>query len=268
MSNIVSRLKRKKIQEAVDQGRRMDGRSLSEYREFEIKPGILEKVEGSAEVKLGKTHIIIGVKTGEGTPYDDSPDEGVLIVNAEFTPVAHPTWEPGPPSDEAIELARVVDRGLRSAEILDMEDLAIITGEKVWLVFVDLFILNYDGNLIDASAAGALAALMNTSKPIYKIKKEKAELTEKTEKLNILKKPLAVTLAKIGDKFVVDPSADEEEVLDTRLTISLDEDNNIVSLQKSGSKGLTKEEFTQAMDIAVDKAEEIRKIVEESLNVE
>lgn len=266
-SNIVSRLKRKKIQQMIEQGSRMDGRALDEFRELTIKAGILEKVEGSAEVWLGKSHVLVGVKIGEGTPFEDTPDEGVLMVNSEYTPAAHPSWEGGPPGEDSIELARVVDRGLRSSELIDMKNLAITKGEKVQMIFIDLFVLNYDGNLIDASAAGALTALINANTPIYKTKKGKQEITEETEKLKILKKPVAVTIAKIGKEFIVDPTADEEEVLDARLTITLDEENNVVTLQKSGSAGLTKEELMKAMELAVTKSSEMRKVIEESTSV-
>ena len=93
-NNIVSRLKRKKIEEVLESGTRMDGRGLLDYRNLEIRTSFLEKSEGSSEVKLGKTHVVIGVKAGLGTPFEDTPEEGVLMVNAEYTPVAHSTWEP------------------------------------------------------------------------------------------------------------------------------------------------------------------------------
>jgi exosome complex component RRP42 len=86
-SNIVSRLKRKKILEVISTGNRMDGRALMDYRDFVINKKPLEKAEGSAEIWLGKTHVLVGVKAEIGKPFEDRPDEGVLIVNAEFTPV-------------------------------------------------------------------------------------------------------------------------------------------------------------------------------------
>ncbi|MFP3951624.1 MAG: exosome complex protein Rrp42 [Candidatus Bathyarchaeia archaeon] len=267
-NNVVSRLKRKKIEEAIEQGKRMDGRAIDEYRDLEIKPEAIEKAEGSAEVRLGKTHVIVGIKVEEGTPFEDTPDAGVLICNAEFSPVAHPTWEPGPPGEGAVELARVIDRGLRSAEILDLEDLALVSGEKVLMVFVDLHVLNYDGNLIDASAAGALAALMKSKKPVYNVKKGKAERTDEWKELNLLRKPVAVTLVKIGENWIVDPTADEEEVMDTRLTVTLDEEDNVTTLQKSGTAGLKLDEIKEAINIAVDKAKDVRSIVEDSVDVE
>ncbi|MCW4036419.1 MAG: exosome complex protein Rrp42 [Candidatus Bathyarchaeota archaeon] len=258
---IVSRLKRRKIQEVVVAGKRMDGRGLEDYREIELKTGVLEKAEGSAEVRLGKTWVLAGVKVGVGTPFEDTPDVGVLMCNAEFTPVAHPTFEPGPPDEESIELARVVDRGLRSAEILDFGELALIPGKQVYLVHVDLYVLNYDGNLIDASALAAIAALKTATRSVYDVKEGEIQPTEKRKPLKVLKEPVAVTMVKIGDSLIVDPSADEEEVMDMRLTLTLDGDGNICTIQKSGSEGLTMEEIKNAIRIATEKAAENRKLI-------
>jgi exosome complex component RRP42 len=260
-NNIVSRLKRKKIEEVLAAGTRMDGRGLQDYRDLDIKTKILEKPEGSAEIKLGNTHVIIGVKAGIGTPFDDTPDEGVLMVNAEFTPVAHPTWEPGPPPEAAIELARIVDRGLRSAEILNMEDLSLVSGEKVYIIFIDLYVLNWDGNLIDACGAGALAALREAEIPGYKVsKKNEVSATGRKKKLKLRCEPIPVTITKIGNHFIVDSSADEEEVADGRLTVTLDEKNNITTLQKSGPIGFSIDEIKKCINIAREKATKIRSL--------
>ncbi len=262
MSNyIVSRLKRKKIQEVIATGKRMDSRGLLEYRDLNIKTNYLEKVEGSAEVYLGKTHVVVGVKAGVGTPFEDSPDEGVLMVNAEFTPLAHQTWEPGPPPDSAIELARVVDRGLRAAEVLNMEDFGLVSGEKVQMIFVDLYILNYDGNLIDACGIGALAAMSTANIPMFKVSKGEVKDTEKTKKLVLQAQPVPVTIAKIGSDFIVDPTVDEEEVMDGRITFTLDEKGNVNAIQKAGPVGFTIDEIKKCINTASEKAAEIRAIV-------
>ena len=265
MSNtVVSRLKKKKITDAINRDLRVDGRNPNDFRELIIKKGVLEKVEGSAEVWLGKTHVIVGVKVGEGTPFEDTPDEGVLMTNAEFTALAHPTWEPGPPNEESIELARVVDRGLRSAEILDLKKLGIEEGKKVLIVFIDLYILNYDGNLIDACSAGALAALQTTKKPVYKMKNEKYIQTDDDEALKLHVNPIAITTLKIGEKLFLDPTADEEEVADGRITVTVDEKGNITTLQKSGAVGFTLNEIKQCINNALEKAPEILSKIMES----
>jgi exosome complex component RRP42 len=259
-NNIVSRLKRKKIQEVVAAGKRMDGRGLLEFREMTFKTNFLKKSEGSAEIRLGKTHVIVGVKAGIGTPFEDTPDKGVLMCGAEYTPVAHSTWEPGPPPKGAIELARVVDRGLRSAEILDLKKLCLIEGKKVYLVFIDLYVLNWDGNLIDACGAAAIAALRNTKIPTFKVTKGELKATGKTKKLKLRAEPIPITITKINEHFILDATADEEEVADGRLTITIDENNNVTTMQKRGSVGFTVDEIKKCINIATEKAAEIRSL--------
>ncbi len=256
--NIVSRLKRKKIKEVITSGKRMDGRSLEDYREIVVKTGVLEKAEGSAEVLLGNTRVLVGVKIGIGHPFEDTPDKGVLMCNAEFTPIASPNFEPGPPREQSIELARVVDRGLRSAEIVDFSKLSLIPGKQVYLIHVDLYVLNYDGNLIDASALAAIAALKVAKRPVYKVEEGEIKLTKRKQSLKVRKTPVAVTLVKIDDTLLVDPSADEEEVMDARLTVTLDEDENVCAIQKSGSEGFTPDEIKKCIKIALEKAAENR----------
>jgi len=254
---IVPRIKLRKIQEAVSSGKRVDGRGLKDLREISIKTGVLDKAEGSAEVHLGDTWVMVGIKIGVGSPFEDTPDEGVLICNAEFVPLASPLFEPGPPRENSIELARVVDRGLRSAEVFDFSKLGLIPGGKVYMIFVDLYILNHGGNLIDASAIAAISALRNTMMPVYEVKDDKIVQTDKKKPLEVRKTPVAVTVVKIGDGLLVDPTADEEEVMDTRLTFTIDEDGNICAVQKSGSQGLTSDEIKAALELALEKASEI-----------
>jgi len=256
---IVSRLKRKKIHEVLQAGKRMDGRGLDEYREIVVKTGVMEKTDGSAEVYLGKTRVLVGVKVQIGRPFEDTPDKGVLMCNAEFTPIAHPSFEPGPPRGPSIELARVVDRGLRSAKILDFKKLCLIEGSKVYMVFVDIYVLSFDGNLIDAAALAAISALATAKRSVHKVKAGKIELTKRKQALKLVKKPLAVTLAKIGESLLVDPTADEEEILDARLTVTFDEDGNICTIQKGGPEGLTMDELKRSLEIAKAKSMELRK---------
>ncbi|MCW3976698.1 MAG: RNA-binding protein, partial [Candidatus Bathyarchaeota archaeon] len=129
----------------VSLGKRLDERGLMDYREAQVETGVVEKAEGSARVRLGKTEVLVGIKIGIGEPFSDVPNQGVLTVNAELVPLASPTFEPGPPGEDAIELARVVDRGIRESKAIDLENLCIEPGKKVFIVFIDLYVLNYDG---------------------------------------------------------------------------------------------------------------------------
>ena len=264
-SSIVMNIKKKRITELLVNGKRSDGRGLTDYREIKIEPGIIERAEGSARVLLGKTEVIVGVKIGKGTPFPDTPDEGVLTVNAELVPLAYSDFEPGPPNEDAVELARVVDRGIRESKAIDLAKLCVESGKLVFVVFVDVYVLNYDGNLIDASAMAALAALLNTK--MFKYTVEEGEIVKKPgyTPLPIINHPIAVTFAKIADKLILDTALDEEQVMDARLTMSLDKDGNICAIQKGGGSGFfTRTDISEAAKIAQEKTAELRKLVVKS----
>nr|NIP67220.1 exosome complex protein Rrp42 [Candidatus Bathyarchaeota archaeon]NIR15095.1 exosome complex protein Rrp42 [Desulfobacterales bacterium]NIU81368.1 exosome complex protein Rrp42 [Candidatus Bathyarchaeota archaeon]NIV68057.1 exosome complex protein Rrp42 [Candidatus Bathyarchaeota archaeon]NIW16590.1 exosome complex protein Rrp42 [Candidatus Bathyarchaeota archaeon] len=157
-SVMIARVKQKRIAELISKGRRLDGREITDHREVNLEMGVIERAEGSARVRLGQTEVMVGVKVEVGEPYPDTPDRGVLTVNTELVPLASPTFEPGPPDENAIEVARVVDRGIRESKAIVLENLCPVPGKKVFIVFVDVYVLNHDGNLIDASALAALAA--------------------------------------------------------------------------------------------------------------
>ena len=260
-SSIVSRVKQKRIAQLLAKGKRIDGRSLTDYREIQIETGLIERAEGSARVRLGKTEVLVGTKVEIGEPYSDTPNEGVLAVNAELVPLASPTFEPGPPDENAIELARVVDRGIRESKAIALEELCLIPGKKVFIVFVDIYVLNHDGNLIDASALASLAALMNTKIFNYEIENGEVKIKSGYKQLPIKNYPIAVTFAKINNQLVVDPWLEEENVMDARLTITFEKDGKICAMQKGGSGCFTTKQILEAVKIASEKAKELRKLV-------
>jgi len=250
---VIPALKRGTILSLLSRSTRIDGRSPSDVRGIEIATGVISNANGSAHVKLGLTQVIAGVKVEIGSPFQDTPNLGNLIVNAEFVPLASPTFEPGPPDERAIELARVIDRSLRDVRAIDLEKLAIIPGKKVWNLFVDIYVIDHDGNLIDASSIATLAALITTRIPRASLNQDKGEIDiDRTtlEPLPIRKKVLTATIAKIEDHLIVDPSLEEEIVADAFVTIALSEDSLITGIQKSGMGAFRQEHLRKAMDMA------------------
>jgi len=259
MVSIVPEITRKSITELIKNGERADGRSSDDYRDISIEVGVIDKAEGSARVKIGNTQIMIGVKPQLGEPFADTPNVGVLMTNSELLPMASPTFEPGPPDERSVELARVTDRCLREAPILDLEKLCIIEGEKVWMIFVDLHVINYDGNLIDAAVLGSVAALANTKIPNATVEDDKIVLDkENPVALPVKEKPLMCTFAKIDDELIIDPSLEEENVMDARISIGMKEDGTICAMQKGGEMPLTKEEIMSAVNKTTEKTKELR----------
>ena len=190
-----------KVVADLKEGKRIDGRKVDELRKISITRGISENADGSARVRLGETDVIAGVKMVPGEPYPDSPGEGSISVGAELLPMADPEFEVGPPREEAIELSRVVDRGIRESKAIDFSDLSIVEGESAWIGFVDLYVLNNDGNLFDACGMAAMAALLETKMP--KLDGGRIVKGEYAGKLKVKAKPVLNTFAKIKSDFTV-----------------------------------------------------------------
>ena len=259
MSTLVTRVRQRQIGQLLDAGKRLDDRGLGDYREIKLEQGIIERAEGSARVLLGKTEVLVGIKIETGEPFPDTPNEGVQTVNAELVPLASAAFEPGPPDENSIELARIVDRGIRESKAIDTAKLVIEAGKKVFVVFVDVYVLNHDGNLIDASALAAVAALLNTKMPNYEIKDGELKIKTGYTPLPIKSRPITVTIAKINDKLIVDPWLEEEQIMDARISMAIKDDGNICAAQKGGSGYFTQQQITEATKIAQKKASELRK---------
>ncbi|ABN69960.1 ribosomal RNA-processing protein RRP42 [Staphylothermus marinus F1] len=266
---IVPKIKHETIKKLLKQGERIDGRKLDEYRPIEVFLNPIPKAEGSAAVKLGNTFVITGVKLEIGTPYSDRPNEGVLQVHAEFVPLASPTFEPGPPDENAIETARVIDRSLREPRAIRLEDLVVIPGKKVWLIFNDLYLIDHYGNIVDTGMLSTMLALNMTKIPrIVSIEDENVVIdkTVKEAPLPLNLNVVTVTLGIIDDVIIVDPNIEEELVVDSRITFAVDETNRIVGIQKMGMKGIKPKMIDQLVDIALKKASELHSLLREVLN--
>jgi exosome complex component RRP42 len=254
-----SRLTAERIREYLEQGKRFDGRKPEDFRELTIESGVSNKAEGSARVRLGKTEVVVGVKMGIAAPYPDSPNKGNLMVTSELLPLSSPRYESGPPKFPAIELGRLVDRAIRESKFIDFEKLCIKEGEKVWSVFIDIYSINDDGNLIDAATIGAVAALKWAKMPKYDEEEEKLLYDEHTNKGIPLTKdiPICITAHKIGNTIIVDPTQEEEDVSEAKITIGATVEGVISSMQKGSPIELSIKEVHEMLDMS----EKVRKKV-------
>ena len=253
--DILSDLMRDYVYRSAKAGRRTDGRALDEPRKLDVEHGVVKTAEGSARVKLGNTDVIVGIKMSVGQPYPDTPNTGVLSTTVELIPMASPTFEAGPPRPDAIELARVVDRGIRESKMVNVAKLCITPKEKVWVMFIDIHVLDFDGNLFDASSYGAAAALATTIVPA------KAQGLGDDFPLPVEHWPVSVTTAKIKDLLVVDPGLDEERMADARLTVTTDENGDIRAMQKGLKGSFSYDEVKRIIETAQKVGEAIRPIL-------
>jgi exosome complex component RRP42 len=268
---ITPSIKRDYLSKLAEQGKRADGRTFNEFRKIEIETGLISKAEGSARVKIGNTQVVAGIKILIGTPYPDTPDSGVMTTAAELIPMASPDFEAGPPREKAIELARVVDRGIRESKIIEVDKLCLEPGEAIWMVFIDIHIIDFDGNLFDASSLAALAALHNAVIPIERLRPDLEKLQEKFPSvkkyleehptdypLPLKEPPISCTSVKYNNVIMIDPALDEEEIAEARLTVATDKNGDIRAMQKGLNGSFTVEEIKKVIKASIDNGVKIR----------
>jgi len=256
----------KRIRKLSEEQERLDGRTPLEYRNITIEPEYIPTTaDGSAKVTIGDTQVIVGISTDLEEPFPDMPGKGTIVTNAELAPMADREFESGPPQEDGVELARVVDRGIRESEAVDLEDLCIEKGEKVITLFIDIHILNNDGNLLDAAALAAITALKTGTLPHYDEESGEFDREAEGRPIPLTKTPVTATGRKIGDTIVFDTTKQEEEAQDARLTVSITEDNNIVAMQKGGTEPYSQEETMETVEKVRDKTEEFRQLIEDAV---
>ncbi|MEM1782605.1 MAG: hypothetical protein QW483_01845, partial [Nanopusillaceae archaeon] len=153
---------------------------------------------------------------------------------------------------------------IRGAHFIKTEDLVVESGKYVWVIYIDIYVINNDGNLIDASLLATVRALKNTKFPElikdgdkYVINYKKK--TNKNLPLNLEKMPVSITFAKIFDKFIVDPTLYEERSADSIVNIGLTESINNIQFLKS--EGIELEELDNLIEIAKNKRKELLKYI-------
>ncbi len=259
---IIPKLQRERIIEYLEKGKRIDGREKSDYRNIEVEKNVSKNAESSVRVKIGKTEVLAGVKLGITEPYPDSLDEGTFMTTAELHPMASDQYDIGRPGIESIELARIIDRGIRESGFIDFKKLCIEKGKKVWQVFLDIFAINDDGNLLDVAGLAALIAVGNAKMPVYNKEEEKIEhkLSDNSLPLNKEAMSFNMTFHKINNSIILDVNKEEEAISNCRLSIAVGEFEKklrITAMQKGKEGILTSENIENILNIVGDKWKEM-----------
>ncbi|KAM7280922.1 hypothetical protein ACFE04_008056 [Oxalis oulophora] len=262
---------KKFIESALLSGLRIDGRNPFEYRKLTIKFG---RDDASSEVQLGQTHVMAFVTAQLLQPYKERPNEGSLAIFTEFSPMADPSFEPGRPGESAVELGRIIDRGLRESRAVDTESLCVLAGKLVWAIRVDLHILDNGGNLVDAANIAALTALMTFRRPDCTLGGEDGQQVtlhppEVRDPLPLIVHhlPIAVTYAFFSNDstLVVDPTHKEEYVMAGKMTVTVNANGDICAIQKPGGQGVLQSVVLQCLRLAHNTAEDITKKIKDAV---
>jgi exosome complex component RRP42 len=135
-----------------------------------------------------------------------------------------------------------------------------VPGKSAWTVAADIVPVNANGSLFDIGAVAALIAIRDARKPtMVDGVPQYEDLSD--ERLELSRVPVLVTVYRIGNNFVVDPTQDEEACADARLSIATLDAHTVCALQKGLPGTLTVEDVERMVAIALEKGQELRALV-------
>ncbi|GJP86246.1 hypothetical protein CLOP_g16291 [Closterium sp. NIES-67] len=257
---------------AVREEQRVDGRKPFDYRSWDVSFG---RDEGTAEVQLGNTRVLASVSAALTLPFPDRPNEGSLAVFTELAPMADPRFVPGRPGEEAIELGRIIDRGLRESHAVDTESLCVVAGRAAWALRLDVRVMDNDGNLVDACCLAAVAALLAFRRPEVTVGGDDGMqvVVHPTHErdpvpLTVHNLPLAVTFAFFndGNDVVMDPSFKEEAAQAGRCTVLVNAVGDVCSVQKGSGVGVSLNQLMRCSRVAASVAQHMLKTLTDKVD--
>lgn len=78
-------------------------------------------------------------------PKATKPNEGLLFINVELSSMASANFEQGRSSNLSVHINRLLEKCIKDSRAVDLESLCIVAEDKVWVLRVDVNILNHDG---------------------------------------------------------------------------------------------------------------------------
>ncbi len=220
----------------IEDGIRPDGRPLGRGRPTTIGLGVVSTADSSALVKIGSTTALAGVKLEVMPPREDLPSQGQLVVQVEMTSLASSSHRPGRFSEEAISIQERISSSLEASSAVHLEDLCIDPGRAAWCIYLDIYILDAAGALLDTALLAAIACLANMRLPPVTVN-DQGNVVSSAEpdqhlpqqKLQLHCIPLSITCGTFNGKLLVDLTSEEEALVQTIVNTVIDGQSRLIS---------------------------------------
>ncbi|WOL18687.1 exosome complex component RRP43 [Canna indica] len=260
---------------------RPDARPLHRARDTSVALGPIASAHGSSSVKIGDTTMLAAVKLEVMTPSAEAPDEGSLAIEFHMPPICSPTVRPGRPADVAPVISKQLSDVITSSGMIDLKELSLISGKAAWTAYLDIYCLNSDGSLFDAALLSAIAAFSHLQIPLVSLNDDgrviavsgeqlennsTIELVNKEKrKLSFQSIPFSLTCVLHNKYILADPTAEEESIMETFITVVLDSMGRLVSFYKPGGSVLVHSStIKDCISLTKQRMEELQNILEDS----
>ncbi|KAH9624482.1 hypothetical protein KSS87_016923 [Heliosperma pusillum] len=291
----------------LDKSVRLDARSLRHFRDSTVAFGAVSSANGSALVKIGSTTMLAAIKMEIMTPSVEAPDEGNVAIEFHMPPICSPVVWPGRPVEAAPviskQLTDTILRHVNPSEFLladsyflsfrvkyfvkcsgmiDLKELCLVSGKAAWMAYLDICCLDADGGLFDAALLSAAAAFSHLQIPVVSLNEEgrvfivseeeagkskKEAVNKEKRKLNLRSIPLSLTCILHKNYIIPDPTAEEESIIETSVTVVMDSSDQLVSLYKPGGQILAfSKAIQECVELTRQRVKELLRILEAAVS--
>ncbi|KAJ8751993.1 hypothetical protein K2173_001019 [Erythroxylum novogranatense] len=262
---------------------RPDSRPLGNARDTTLALGAVGSVDGSALAKIGSTTMLAAIKMEVMTPCTESPDEGSIAIEFHMPPICSPIVRPGRPAEAAPVLSKQLADTILSSGMINLKELCLIHGKAAWMAYLDIYCLDADGALFDAALLSAVAAFSHLHIPTVSLtdngkivvlldedesrKLGKEPVNSGKMKLTLNSIPFSLTCILHKNYILADPTAEEESIMETLVTVVLDSSARLVSFYKPGGPVLAYMSAIQdCVALTRQRVKELQKILNEAVS--
>ena len=206
-----------------------------------------------------------------GIPKATRPNEGLLHINVELGPMAASHFEAGRNCELTVQLNRTLERTFKDSRCLDLESLCIQAEEHVWILRVDLNVLNHEGNLIDCCSVATLCGLMHFRRPDVSLVEDDVVIYTAAEKeplpMVMHHYPVCVSYCTFDDGHiaVADPTIMEERTSESQMIFGINSFRELCCLNLGGSSLTSSSLLLQSSKRAAIQAKKVVDLVKQTL---
>jgi exosome complex component RRP43 len=238
--------------EHLRRGVRPDGRALMRGRKLISHDSPITSADGSALLRLGKTAVIAGVQCEPTAPAPGEAEaaRGRIVVGLELPALCSASasaaatnsggGDKGRLERDKAALVGVLQRAA-SGGLVELESLCAVEGTAVWSCYCDIYVLEHDGNLLDAALLAMMVALSRVRLPRVVVDEATGALTveeERAVRVQLAAPLYPCTFGLLAGELLLDPCAEEEALLTSSCTVLVDATGELRQLHKPGGMSL------------------------------
>lgn len=262
---------------------RPDARPLGRARETTLALGAVASAHGSALAKIGSTTMLAAIKMEVMTPSTESPEEGSIAIDFHMPPICSPIVRPGRPAEAAPVISKQLSDTISSSGMINLKELSLVSGKAAWMAYLDIYCLDADGALFDAALLSAVGAFSHLQIPIVSLnddgkivlvseeddgtKLEDEPVNKEKRKLTLSSIPFSLTCILHKNYILADPTAEEESIMETLVTVVLDSSSRLVSFYKPGGPVLAQTSAVQdCVALTRQRVKDLQDILDETIS--